>query len=87
MIAIDDVIRHLSSLTGIPAGEFTAQTALYGSAAVSSLMMLELMAALEKEYCIYIKPEELIEENFTDVGSLRNFIERKQMENGPITQL
>jgi acyl carrier protein len=82
MITIDNLINSLSDITGIPANEFNVQTALYGSGIISSLMMLELMSAIEKEYRIYIRPEELIEDNFADVGRLKKFIERKQLEDG-----
>jgi acyl carrier protein len=82
MDAQQNLIKRLSAITGIPAGEFHEQTAIYGSGVVSSLMMLELMAALEKEYRIYIRPEELIEDNFLTVGSLVRFVERKRKEEG-----
>ncbi len=84
MTSIDDLIKNISKLTGIPAHEFDARTALYRSGIVSSLMMLEMMAVIEKDYGIYIRPEELIEDNFADIGKLEDFIERKQKENKPI---
>jgi acyl carrier protein len=82
MITTEDLVRCLSGVTGIPANEFNGQTALYGSGIISSLMMLEVMSALEKEYRIYIRPEELIEDNFTTMESLKKFLERKQREDG-----
>jgi acyl carrier protein len=83
MITMEDLIRHISDLTGIPSAEFNEKTALYGSGVISSLMMLELMSDLEKKYHIYIRPEELIEDNFAEIGSLKTFIERKQKEDCP----
>jgi acyl carrier protein len=81
MLLIDDLIGTVSKITGIPEGELAAETGLYGSELVSSLMMLEIMAAVEKNFGIYIRPEELIADNFSDIGRLRDFIERKQREN------
>jgi acyl carrier protein len=43
-------------------------------------MMLEIMAAIEKEYDIFIMPKELIEDNFATIGVLSQFIERKRSE-------
>jgi acyl carrier protein len=83
MFSIADLIGNISELTGIPVNELHSDTALYGSELVSSLMMLEIMAAIEKDYGIYIRPEELIADNFADIGKLRDFIERKQREDVP----
>ena len=80
MVTSQDVIKCLSAITGTPEHELDAQTAIYGSGLVSSLMMLELMAGIEKTYRIYIRPEELIEDNFANVASLGDFIERKMRE-------
>jgi acyl carrier protein len=84
MLMIDDLIKTVSKMTGIPVQELAPDTTLYGSELVSSLMMLELMAAVEKEYCVYIRPEELIADNFADIGKLHGFIERKQRENASV---
>lgn len=77
MEMIEKVIATVASTAGIPAGELNGETALYGSGIVSSLMMLEVMSAIEKEYEIFIRPEELIEDNFATIGSLAQFIRMK----------
>jgi acyl carrier protein len=40
--------------------------------------MLEIMDAIEKEHEIFIRPEELIEDNFATIGSLAGFIGKKK---------
>ena len=77
MKMIDNVITTVAVTAGIPAGELNSGTVLYGSGIVSSLMMLEIMSAIEKEYDIFIRPEELIEENFATIGTLSQFIGTK----------
>ena len=71
------IAATISKISGIPGRELDGSTTLYGSGIVSSLMLLEIMAAFEKEYGIYIRPEELIEDNFADIGKCASFIERK----------
>lgn len=78
MDMIDKVIATVASTAGIPPGELNGETALYGSGIVSSLMMLEVMSAIEKEYGIFIRPEELIEDNFATIRSLAGFIRKKK---------
>jgi acyl carrier protein len=41
-----------------------------------------LMSHIEKQYGIYIKPEELIEDNFIDIGAMTSFIEEKLRDAG-----
>jgi acyl carrier protein len=78
MKTIDKIIATVAATAGIPAGELNDETALYGSSIVSSLMMLEIMDAIEKEHEIFIRPEELIEDNFATIGSLAEFIGKKK---------
>lgn len=80
MEMIDKVITTVAATAGIPHRELNSQTKLYGSGIVSSLMMLEIMAAIEREYDIFIRPKELIEDNFATIGGLTQFIERKRSE-------
>lgn len=80
MPTTDSLKNTIATTASIPLRELTAETQLYGSGLVSSLMMLEIMSAVEKEYKIYIRPEELIEENFGTISRLTDFISRKQEE-------
>jgi len=77
MEMINKVAATVASTAGIPAGELNGETPLYGSGLISSLMMLEVMSAIEKKYDIFIRPEELIEDNFATIGSLAQFIRTK----------
>jgi acyl carrier protein len=77
---INRVISIIAVTAGIPNKELNSETQLYGSGLVSSLMMLEIMAAIEKEYDIFIMPKELIEDNFGTIGGLTQFIEWKRSE-------
>jgi acyl carrier protein len=80
----DDLLKSISRLAKIPVSEITIDTELYKSEIISSLMLLEMMSALEKEYHIFIRPEELIEDNFKNIGTLQSFIERKLEKEGEI---
>jgi len=74
---IDDIRQTIARTASLPIRELSAETPLYGSGLVSSLMMLEIMAAVEKEYSIFIRPEELIEDHFGTIGLLHSFVNNK----------
>ncbi len=78
MKMVDKVITTVAATAGIPHRELNSETQLYGSGIVSSLMMLEIMSAIENEFGIFIRPKELIEDNFATIGGLTQFIERKR---------
>lgn len=73
----NDFINFISKTARIPQAEIQLETRIYNSALVSSLVILEIISFMEKHFNIWVKPEELIEENFMDVGTSIRFIERK----------
>lgn len=76
-LIINNIIEKVSSLTKTPKNEFKPDTELYNSTVISSLNLLELMSFIEQQYNIVIRPEELIEDNFKDIKTLSEFIEKK----------
>ncbi len=73
----DEIINFISKLSKVPKNEITMDTEIYDSDILSSLNLLELMSFIEKQYNIFIEPEELIETNFKDVKTLKCFVESK----------
>ncbi|HEX3044762.1 MAG TPA: acyl carrier protein [Bacillota bacterium] len=72
-----DLIGYIATLGKIPREDLDPQVKIYNSGIISSLKLLELMTYIEKQYRIVIKPEELIEANFKDIGTIIHFIESK----------
>jgi acyl carrier protein len=72
-----DIIGYIAKLGKIPQEDLDPQVKIYNSGIISSLKLLELMTYIEKHYGIVIKPEELIEANFKDIGTIIHFIESK----------
>jgi acyl carrier protein len=73
----NDLTAYLAKLGNIPIQEINPEVKIYNSGILSSLKLIELMAYIEKQYGFIIKPEELIEENFKDVGTIVNFIRNR----------
>ncbi|HEX3044787.1 MAG TPA: acyl carrier protein [Bacillota bacterium] len=72
-----DLIGYIAKLGKIPREDLDPQVKIYNSGIISSLKLLELMTYIEKQYHIVIKPEELIEANFKDIGTIIHFIGSK----------
>lgn len=72
-----ELISYIAHLGKIPEKEIDATLPIYRSGILSSLMLLELMSYIEKQYGIMIKSEELIEDNFKDIQSIDHFIRIK----------
>lgn len=72
-----EIIKCLSKICRIPENEFTLDTEIYDSKIISSLQILELMTYIEKHYQIIIHSEELIIENFKNIRTISNFIDKK----------
>jgi acyl carrier protein len=73
----EDVMTVIAETGRLPLAEMNAGLKIYDSGLISSLAMLELMARLEKQYGIAIRPEELIPDNFSDVRAIIDFVRRK----------
>jgi acyl carrier protein len=58
--------------------EITPQTALLGTGLLDSLAVIQLMLFLGNEFGIDIEDDDFTPENLADVGSLLDFISRKQ---------
>ncbi|MBN1698968.1 MAG: acyl carrier protein [Spirochaetales bacterium] len=61
----------------LPEKDIDDRLPIYNSGIVSSLRLLEMMTFIEKAFGIVIRPEELIEDNFRDVGTIAGFIQSK----------
>jgi acyl carrier protein len=77
MTILEDITGHVSKAARIPEQEVDAKTRIYDSGIISSLKLIELMSYIEKRYGFEIRPEELVEENFGDVGAIVDFIRSK----------
>jgi acyl carrier protein len=73
----ETLIDYIARAAKIPGKDIDVKLQIYNSGIISSLKLLELMAFIEKQYGIYIKPEELIEDNFKDIVAMTAFIEAK----------
>ncbi|MGA1870061.1 MAG: acyl carrier protein [bacterium] len=81
MTSEQTLISNVSRIAKIPQGEITMDMEVYNSKLISSLALLELMSFIEKEYNIVIKSEELIADNFRDLATLKQFIEKKLQQS------
>ncbi len=77
----EDLLKQISHISKIPENELSLETEIYNSGIISSLALLEIMTILEKRYNVWMKPEELIEDNFKDISKLIKFIEKKLVEH------
>jgi acyl carrier protein len=78
----ETLIDCIAYIAKIPRKDIDVKLQIYNSGIISSLKLLELMSHIEKQYGIYIKPEELIEDNFSDIGAMTSFIEEKLRDAG-----
>jgi acyl carrier protein len=76
----DEVLGYIADIGKIPRQDIHVGVKVYNSGIISSLKLIELMTHIEKEYAIMIKPEELIEDNFKDIGTIIDFIRSKKRE-------
>jgi acyl carrier protein len=67
--------QHVPAADGV---EITEQTALLGTGLLDSLAVIQLMLFLGSEFGIEIEDDDFTPENLADVGSLLEFIARKQ---------
>jgi acyl carrier protein len=73
----EDIMGYISKAGRIPVNEMNPNVRIYNSGIISSLRLIELMSYIEKQYSCTIKPEELVESNFKDVGTIVAFIRSK----------
>ncbi|MBU1170678.1 MAG: acyl carrier protein [Proteobacteria bacterium] len=71
----NDLINFIAKAGKIPKKEIDGNMEIYNSGIVSSLVILELMTFIEKQYQIVIKPEKLVEDNFRDIKTISKFIQ------------
>jgi acyl carrier protein len=71
----NDIIQFIARAGKIPSEEIDHNLEIYSSGIVSSLVILELMSHIEKEYRVVIKPEKLVEENFKDIKTIAGFVQ------------
>jgi acyl carrier protein len=76
-----DLIDYIAGIANVPRQEIDPDVRIYNSVIISSLKLIELMSFIERHFSIIINPEELIEDNFKDVGTITNFI-RAKLEKG-----
>jgi methoxymalonate biosynthesis acyl carrier protein len=69
-----DITEFVSKTCRIPASELESDTKLYDSAIVSSLRLIELLSHVESTFGITVRAEELVEDNFRDIGTLASFV-------------
>lgn len=69
-----DLIAFISKAGKIPIEEINNSMEIYNSGIVSSLVVLELMTYIEKQYQVVIRPEKLVEDNFKDIKTISNFV-------------
>jgi acyl carrier protein len=62
--------------------EFSDYASLQGSGIIDSTGVLELVAFLEKTYCVRIEDDEIIPENLDSINRLARFVEQKLREPG-----
>jgi acyl carrier protein len=75
-----EVMGYIAEIGRIPAKDMHMGIRIYNSGVISSLKLIELMSHIEKQYEIAIRPEELIEDNFRDIGAIVGFISFKVKE-------
>ncbi|MBU0991095.1 MAG: acyl carrier protein [Proteobacteria bacterium] len=73
----DVVLNFISKKSKIPKNELGPDTEIYDSKIISSLAMLELISLIESQFSIYVEPEELTEDNFQDIQTIIQFVQRK----------
>jgi acyl carrier protein len=78
----EDLITYIAGIANVPRQEIGPEVRIYNSGIISSLKLIELMSFIEQHFNIVIKPEELIEDNFKDVGTIISFIRTKLRKGG-----
>ena len=73
----EEIMSIIAKVAKVPVNELNLDTQIYNSKIVTSLGLLELISALEKQYDIMLTPEELVEKNFSDIKTIVAFVERK----------
>lgn len=70
----NDLIDFIARSGKLPRHDVDSSTEIYNSGIISSLVILELMAFIEKRFNVVISPEKLIEDNFRDIRTLSLFV-------------
>lgn len=72
-----ELFEIVAKISRIPVGGLTLESELFESRIISSLGLLEMMDEIERLFKIEIFPEELIKENFSTIGRMKEFISGK----------
>jgi acyl carrier protein len=74
-----EVAKLVAVTLGIEDRPVTASTPLFGSLPeLDSMAVVELMAALERQFGILLDDEDVTEDVFTSVGTLAALVDRKR---------
>ena len=76
------VSPQIEDLLGFPVERWTEDEDLWASGLMDSLMVVELVAALEERYSVQFTPEQLRKENFESVGHIRRTLESSGLQRG-----
>ena len=72
----DPLTDFISSSAPQLGGDITDDTPLLERGLLDSLLLMNLIAFLERKYKIEVPDEEIVPENFQDLRSIRSFISR-----------
>ena len=70
----------VEKISKIPVEELNEESELFESKIISSLGLLELVDEIERFFHVEILPEELLNENFSTIGKMKEFVTRKIQE-------
>jgi acyl carrier protein len=62
--------------------EFTDEDSLLELSVIDSLVMVDLIAHLEKTYRVTIDEDDMVPENFDSVAAIADYVARKRSESG-----
>lgn len=74
--ATDEIKNFISAKSNIPVNQLSGDTQMLASGIIRSLTLLELIAHLEKTFEVEIDQRDLIPENFNDIASLAQLMDR-----------
>jgi len=73
-LPLTKIIEFLAVQSQTPAQHLDASTPVFGSVVFRSMLVLQLIAFLEKTFAIEIGPDELVPDNFRTIGTVADFI-------------
>lgn len=73
------IIAFLTDLADLPEGYICADTALFSSQLLDSMILVALTSFLEESFAVKVKPMEIAFENFDTVALILNYLHRKKV--------